>query len=159
MSTAVRNGLITLFSILFSIVLGGLAALTLLFLLCVTLDLIAPLVSLLLQMEGESGRGRSGDSSFGSSAAILLVLMAPLAFFLGGAAFSYPAYRILFQKRLGSGSRVSLQIMLSLLAFCVLGGVVATYLGADLMGLGVASGVTAWVFVGAPVIWIRQRFS
>ncbi len=75
--------------------MGSVAALCMLTLVCMAMDLLAWLQGPPPMPEGEAP-GRSGDSTFGNSAAILLLIYGPFVALGGLLLFSMPMYYLFF---------------------------------------------------------------
>lgn len=135
-----------------SMILGGLLAVLLLVFTCAVIDLVSALAST-MNHSGEA-KGHSGDSSFGNSAEILIILFGPFAFLFGAIGGSFPVYHFLFRVPIAPNASVGQQLVFSATAFAVVGMAVAIYLESSFM-TGIYWGGVLWVLVGAPVIWLR----
>ena len=139
---------------LLSLALGGILALVLLLLFCMSMDAIGYFIN--RPVSSDTAIAPSGDSTFGGSAAILLVIFSPLAFLFGALTLSIPIYRFLFFRAVKNRTGKPFLMLLPLIFGSALGGITAFYVGSEVVQ-GAQWGGFFGLALGLPSLWLRNR--
>lgn len=140
-------------AIILSLLLGGLFALFVLLCVCMAMDAIAQMTTHIEY--ASTAAGRSGDSVFGNSAAVLLLVYGPWAWLAGTLLLSYPIYYFCFKKPIAAAAPAQHQLVFCLLSGALMGVVAANYLDGRFLQGAYWGAVVGLVFA-LPAVWLRS---